>query len=78
MNDELSDTELLDWLQEASAGMRCVPLPGADAGRYWEVVQGYEVVGLGRTVRAAIFDATLDPWDYRRSDGDPMFPGNGG
>ena len=72
----MGDTELLDWLEDELVDLRCLSLPSGDAGdasEHWEVVQHYmdgaeKVLGQGPTARAAIFDATLEPGDVRRSD----------
>ena len=72
----MNDTELLDWISDELVDLRCISLPNADAGdcsEHWEVVQHYmgkpeKVIGCGSTPRKAIFDATLEPGDVRRSD----------
>jgi len=72
----MEDEDLLDFLEDELVDLRCVETANADAGDYsihWEVVQHYtggkeKVIGSGDTARRAIFDATLEPGDARRSD----------
>lgn len=69
-------TEALDWLEDEMCDLRCVSTQNADAGDHsvrWEVVAHYQgkpdkVVGRGASPIAAVFDATLEPGDVRRSD----------
>lgn len=71
-----SDTELLDWLEDECLDLICVSSPIADTGDYdvrWEVHEHLnegrtKATGFGETPRSAIFDATLDANDPRRSD----------
>ena len=68
--------EMFDWLDDEMCDLRCVSTSNADAGDYsvhWEVIEHYQgkpskVVGTGDSPSAAIFDATLEPGDVRRSD----------
>jgi len=80
----MKDTEMLDWVDDELVDLRCVSTPNGDAGDHsihWEVVEHYmngeeRVVGMGETIRAAIFDATLEPGDKRRHDYVPEQPAN--
>ena len=72
----MKDTDLLAFIEDELVDLRCVETANADAGDYsvhWEVVQHYtggkeKVIGVGATAREAIFDASLEPGDIRRSD----------
>ena len=77
----MDDTGLLDFLEDELIDLRCVETANADAGYsvHWEVVQHYaggreKVIGVGATAREAIFDASLEPGDIRRSDYVPPDP----
>lgn len=72
--------DLFKWLEEECCDLRCVSGELADTGDYdvrWEVHAHYQndetrAIGFGSTPKAAVFDATLDPDDPRRSDYVPL------
>lgn len=85
LSAEFSAVEALDWLEDESCDLRCCSGPIADTGDHdiwWEVHKHYSggktrVVGRGSTTLAAVFDATLEPGDVRRSDYVPPHAENG-